>query len=262
MSTDYTPLVFNEELHKYTYNDNIFNSITSVLKSLSEEKDWYTIAENYANKHGETPEYWQNKWKENSEYAANCGTIYHKLEEDKLKNSKDLIVYSENLDSIGNKLSYDLRDLKPGIYPELIIYHLRSLLCGTSDIVEIYSDRTFSISDHKTTIPKKMKFEAESFYSRKKQRKIKEKFLAPISHIDQCEGMKYTLQLSLYAYMLEQFGYTCRDLSINHVILKRDHEDMIILENGKPIVLEVKVIPIEYLKDEAQSIIEFYEIIS
>lgn len=53
------------------------------------------------------------------------------------------------------------------------------------------------------------------FYSRYANR-----MFDPISHLDDCNMVHYNLQLSLYAWMIEQFGYEVVGLEIEHFELK------------------------------------------
>ena len=73
-----------------------------------------------------------------------------------------------------------------------------------------------------------------------------EKAKYPIAHLDSCNGSKYKIQLSLYAWMLEQYGYKPRNLTISHIIFTDD----------KPTFkVEHKI---EYLKEEVENLLEHY----
>jgi hypothetical protein len=71
---------------------------------------------------------------------------------------------------------------------------------------------------------------------------------SPVQHLEDCSGMHYTLQLSLYAYMLEQFGFTCKELKIYHAILNENNECVNVIEY-----------PIEYKKKEAHTILNWFK---
>jgi len=66
--------------------------------------------------------------------------------------------------------------------------------------------------------------------------------LYPLNHLEECKGNIYTLQLSLYAYMFESWGYKLLDngLFIFHM-----------RPNRRP-----KMIPINYLRDEVIKMLE------
>ena len=72
-------------------------------------------------------------------------------------------------------------------------------------------------------------------------------FKSPISHLEECNGNRYQLQLSLYAFFLEERGYKIEELTIHHVIF--DEED------------HVNVIdyPVNYLRKEVISLCEHFK---
>lgn len=108
----------------------------------------------------------------------------------------------------------DMHNLKEGFYPELIIYY--DGVIGQADKVFIDDDKGFYISDYKTN--------AKLTYENKFQR-----MLAPLGHLEDCKINIYSIQLSMYAYMLSSYGYECKGLLIEH--LNRE-------------------IPVQYMRDE------------
>ena len=68
--------------------------------------------------------------------------------------------------------------------------------------------------------------------------------LSPVSHLPNANFYTYSLQLSLYARMLEEFGYKVGNLAIEHV--------------DKETFDTIEMYPIEYLKKEATDIIKHY----
>lgn len=279
-------IIFNEEKHTYVQNDLKFTSVTTAIKKLEEEKDWLQIATKYADKGLDfiikdistkkkipieivkldfenldsgrvTGEFISNLWKTNGEYWSNIGSKFHKIKEDALTGLSSVLECQYN--EKGDKIAYDLKTLKPGIYPELIVYNNASLLCGTSDKIIIYDDRTFDVEDYKF-VGEPLVFESTPFFNYKKKLRVKEKMLPPIGHIDACNGMKYTIQLSLYAYMLEQYGYFCRNLFLRENILDKDYSKCN-RENRDPEVTikQENIIKVDYLKAEAKSIVDHFK---
>lgn len=115
------------------------------------------------------------------------------------------------------KVGFDLDNLKPGIYPELMLNHPEyKTLVGTADRVEIYEDGTFDLSDYKTN--EKLEFSSFQVYDQRLRRRTPKMMYEPVSHLEDCNGMHYTLQLSLYALFLEERGYKLGNMWINHVI--------------------------------------------
>lgn len=130
------------------------------------------------------------------------------------------------------------------IYSEIRVYCADSLVAGTIDILAV-KGKEFLIVDWKTN-KDEMKFEAGYF---KKVGGIKtdqwistnNKLLKPVNHIADCKGMKYTLQLSLYAHIAELWGFICVGLILFHI---RDTKE--------PLAYKIK-----YLKKEAQLLLDY-----
>jgi len=236
-------IIFNEEAHSYKYEGEEFVSVTRIIKSLEQEKDWDSIAEKYAKKNSLLKEDVLKMWEEKGKEAVKKGTLYHKSREiEMIENGAFPIIEVD-----GNKKAYDLRKLEAGVYPELILYMMSHKICGTSDKVIVNEDKTFEVVDFKTNSKLRSSGELEAYWNPVKKVKEKEKLLSPVSHLYNCEIDKYTLQLSCYAYMLEQYGFSCKSLSIEHILFNEDDT-----------YKESKIIPIPYLKKEAKSVLDWY----
>lgn len=237
-------IIFNEEEHSYHLDGVEFTSVTRLLKKVEKEKDWDAIAEKYAKKIGLTKEEVQEQWKNKNKESLSKGTAYHKIREDKFIEEGAYPILMEG----SLKKAYDLDKLEAGIYPELIIYMPSHKICGTSDKVEIYSDKSFDILDFKTNAKLRTSGEMDAYWNPSTKKKEKEKLLPPVSHLYNCEIDKYSLQLSLYAFMLEEYGYTCNSLTLEHIIFNEDNT-----------YKESKFIPVPYLKKEAKSILNYFK---
>lgn len=111
------------------------------------------------------------------------------------------------------------------IYSEIGAFLIDYLISGTIDILCIKEDR-FVILDWKTN-RNGLQFEAGYFKKDKSttpaqltnQYVVKdEKMLPPLSHLDNCNGMHYTMQLSTYARMVELIlGIPCVGLGLCHI---------------------------------------------
>lgn len=155
-----------------------------------------------------------------SDYHAQMEDISHKLGVEK-KNGKEIKVCSP-VDLLR------LQDFEnDGVYTELLLYNDHFRLAGMADKV-IKEGRIIHIHDYKTS----KEIEMEAFQD--------EKMKHPIHHLPSCNYFEYSLQLSIYAWMLEQVGYTVGDLVIEHV--PANHK-------------EYKV---KYLRDEVQSLLSHY----
>lgn len=111
------------------------------------------------------------------------------------------------------------------IYSEIGAFLIDYLISGTIDILCIKEDR-FVILDWKTN-RNGLQFEAGYFKKDKSttpaqltnQYIVKdEKMLPPLSHLDNCNGMHYTMQLSTYARMVELIlSIPCVGLGLCHI---------------------------------------------
>lgn len=94
--------------------------------------------------------------------------------------------------------NYEL-NLESGIYPEYMVSYRKGdfLLVGQIDLLCVNGDE-LTIIDHKTC----KKIDMKSFYNKNTKTSTKLKF--PLNNIDDCNGMIYSLQLGLYAWMIQQ----------------------------------------------------------
>lgn len=111
------------------------------------------------------------------------------------------------------------------IYSEIGVFDPYILISGTIDIL-CYKPTDFVILDWKTNRDG-LKF--ESGYFKKDKSTIpnqltnewvrkSEKMLPPLSHLDECNGSHYTMQLSIYARLVERIlGIPCTGLGLCHI---------------------------------------------
>ena len=74
-----------------------------------------------------------------------------------------------------------------------------------------------------------------------------DKMLYPLDKYDNCNYVHYNIQLSIYGWMLEQFGYKVRNLQITHYIFD---------EQETPIAK--REYKFEYLKEDVENLLEHY----
>ena len=158
------------------------------------------------------------------------------------------------------------------IYSEIGAYLMDYLVSGTIDIF-CYRPTDFVILDWKTNRDG-LKFEA-GYY--KKDKTIipnqltnewipqpKKKMLPPVSHLADCNGMHYSLQLSMYAIMAEIIlGLPCHGLGLCHIGSPwitnkygqplRDNEGYHVDPNGEETVNWFKI---NYLRNEVIALLK------
>ena len=69
-----------------------------------------------------------------------------------------------------------------------------------------------------------------------------------LSHLQDCNFNHYNIQLSLYAWMLEQYGYKTRNIGITHILFNNLGEAQY-----------TYYIPMKYLKKEIEEMLEYYD---
>lgn len=226
---EFEDLEFYAEGHRYVLNGKSLPSVSNVAhRFVKEPFDEQRQAKRYAERHGQTPQYWIQQWRQNSFRATTLGTKTH--------------AYGESLGylraglpericpSIQAQYMPEYRYLAP-LHPkeeaalkfmsempssmhlvlnEAMVYsgkntclekNLSEQIAGTFDML-YYQDGTdgqpegFMILDYKTNA------NLASEYNRKFGRML----LPPFSDLTEEELSLYTIQLSLYALMLEDIG--------------------------------------------------------
>lgn len=156
------------------------------------------------------------------------------------------------------------------IYSEIGAFLMDYLISGTIDIF-CYRPTDFVILDWKTNRDG-LKFEA-GYYKKDKSTipnqltnewvKKRQTMLPPLNHLDDCNGMHYSMQLSLYAIMAEIIlDIPCTGLGLCHIaspwVLNkygqpyRDSEGYHVDPDGEETVNWFKI---QYLKDEAKALL-------
>jgi hypothetical protein len=158
----------------------------------------------------------------------------------------------------GIKYSPDQK-LVNGVYPEHLVYLKSAGLCGQSDLVEVV-DGYVHITDYKTN--KEIKSEGYTNWEG-----ITQKMTHPVSHLDDCNLNHYTLQLSLYMFMILKHNPKLKPgtLTIHHIQFAEVDKDKFgnpitaLDTNGDPVVSDIVVYDLKYLKNEVISLLHWLE---
>jgi len=151
------------------------------------------------------------------------------------------------------------------IYAEICTYNYDKLVAGLIDILFI-KDTKFVILDWKTN---KNKLRFESGYYDKDDYGNTTNFIttdevlkSPLSHLPQSNGNKYTLQLSTYAYLTEQFGYTNAGLILCHISHDYYTLDEATNKNNSKLngLNKVEFYTINYLKKDVKTMLNHFVI--
>jgi len=263
-------IIFKEEGHTYESNDqdNIdWISVTSLVGMFKEPFDGKTVAKKSSkNKkskwYGMSPKEILDAWEKEKNRAIKLGNWYHNQREADMLDFKtiqrdgvEVPIIKPLVKENGIKLAPDQK-LSDGVYPEHLVYLKSARLCGQADLVEIVNG-TINITDYKTN--KEIK---EKGYTNWEG--ITKKLYNPVSHLDDCNLSHYNLQLSIYAYIIKKHNPKLKigKLTIQHVKFKQigvDKNGYPINEhvNGEPVLDEIKMYDLPYLKSEVISIINW-----
>ena len=251
-------LLFNEEDHSYHSIDDTgikWTSVTSVISKLKKPFD----AKKVANKVSKNK---KSKWY-NLKPSEIIETFYHNQREADICSLSSMekegliipVVAPQPLKD-GKKLS-SIQKLDPGIYPEHMVYLKSAGICGQADLVEVINNKVHII-DYKTN--KEIKKE-----SYKNWEGISDKMKPPVSNLDDCNFNHYSLQLSIYMYIILKHNPKLRpgNIFIYHVEFEKEGEDKYgypitkKTDTGDPVVKKVNILPIKYLVDEVHAILHY-----
>lgn len=277
MIKQYT-IKFDEELHRYTIaeTDEVCISVTQKIGQIIPPFDTDRQAQAYAEKHGGTAEGWKAEWARITKEACDRGNVTHNALEDGIDTmtgvNKKIEGTNYTVNDIKNCVkmfkisrveieSSPLQYMFPKIYARIIYYLKKGYILVTERITYWYewliagkldllllnkANKSFRILDWKTN---KDEMHDEAGYY-KKHNGVKtnqwvttdERLLFPLKHLQHCKKVIYTLQLSLYALLIEQWGYT----------LEADGLELWHIRNGVE-----KGYILQYLKNDALKIARF-----
>ena len=226
---EFNDLVFIEEGHKYYLNGGQLPSVSEVTHHFCATPfNDVEQAERYAEKNGETAQYWLDKWKFTNLKATTSGTLVHEYGESlgwlknghperitdsckpKYINDKGWLIPTRPkeeavlkfYDELNENLHFVLAETKVYTGKNLQLTNLKQNYCGTFDILFYYKDPNddansgLCIFDFKTNKELKKEFSRE--YGKFLLPPFGDMWEEPLSY--------YTLQLSCYQIPLEDIG--------------------------------------------------------
>lgn len=265
-------IVFNADNHSYTSLDDEsidWISVTTLVshfkKPFDAKKVAAKVSKNKRSKwYGMAPEEIESIWKAEADRAVTLGTYYHNQREadlcalSSIEREGVIVPIITPLTSEDGLKYAPTQKLDPGVYPEHFVYLKSAGICGQSDLVEVVNGKV-NIVDYKTN--KEIKTESYVDWEGKS-----EKLLAPLDDLDDCNFYHYSLQLSIYMYMILKHNPRLKPgrIFIHHVIFEEESKDengypiaKLDPQTGEPIVKEVKVIPVNYLVDHVIAIMHY-----
>lgn len=227
--SEFQDLEFYEEGHRYVLNGQSLPSVSNVThRFVREPFNEQRQAERYAARHGQTPQYWIQQWRQNSFRATTLGTKTHAYGESLgylragMPERICPSIQSQYMPEYGFlapihpkeeavlKFMSEMPSSMHLVLNEARVYsgknpcqerNLSERIAGTFDML-YYNDGSngqpegFMILDYKTNA------NLENDYNRKYGRMLRE----PFNALTEEDLSLYTIQLSLYALMLEDIG--------------------------------------------------------
>ena len=183
------------------------------------------------------------EWEEKRETSCVRGSAIHKIQE-----LSHLSGETKELQHLGlggkfntistNKIVFG----EKGVYPELLLSYLSKdgllRVAGQADLIIIDGFDVY-VLDYKTN----KSIDKKSFYDGRTRKSSKLKY--PLNNIDDCNFMHYSLQLSTYAWMIQQI-----DPRFNIKLLMLIHYDH---DNN------VNTYECEYLKEDVERMLKFHK---
>ena len=266
-------ITFTAQDHSYTsidkQEDIKWISVTSFIGNFKQPFDADKIAEKTSKSkkskwYGMTPEEIKQAWANEALRATTLGTWYHNCRESDICSLQTMerhgstVPVFKPIENNGIKLSPNQK-LTDGVYPEHMVYLKSAGLCGQSDLVEVINGEVHS-TDYKTNkeIKTKVFTNCES---------VTTKMTSPVSHLDDCNVNHYTLQLSLYMYIILKHNPKLKpgSLIIHHIVFEEVGKDKFgnpitaLDTNGDPIVKDIIQYDLPYLKSEVISLLHWLE---
>lgn len=216
--------------HKYYDNQGRqYLSVSKVLSLLSEPFD-RGIAKFTAKKRGVSEEEVLAEWDKVRDDAANHGTRIHDALETYAKTGQ-ILVENAHLEAGIKSVLAEYEDYNIS-HEEVCLYDEEFMVAGTTDKICVISNRKDSavdIVDYKTNTRKGIEFFS----------KYNKNFYEPFSHLQDCNYVKYSFQLSIYAWMFQRLtGRKVRKMHLHFI-----PEDN---------MLNHRIIPVMYMKNDVE----------
>lgn len=202
--------IFDPGLHRYTYHGDVFQSVTTLVGTFHKPFETEKMSKKKAENTGFDQEWIKKEWTETNRYANEVGTEMHNYIENYYKREFQEIPL--NLDVVHrinkfNKIhASKLYKLEPLAF-EVRVFSKKWKKAGTIDalfikdgklyILDWKSNKKFTNDDHKDGRWQKLLWPFDSFYK---------------NHHNE-----YSIQLSMYACILEEWGFEVAGVYIVYI---------------------------------------------
>lgn len=209
-----TPVDYDDAQHLYSIAGRRYVSASQLVEKFTPPFDGPVVAERYAQKNGQTAQYWLDKWAEKNEKSKVRGNRIH--------NTQEVISHGAMIERIDGKIlpvhGFEEEGIpwikRPdGVYIEKKVWHHGYKIAGRADRIILtggvgHPQRYANVEDHKTN-------ETLHFTSWQNPKTGNYKMLLPpLGHIMDSNWNHYCLQLSLYMFMLEYQGFLPGNMTV------------------------------------------------
>jgi len=201
---------FDPKYHKYTYGGRQYTSVTKFISSFHKpfEQDYWSKTK--AEEAGVPQEWILKEWKDKNDRANFIGHSTHTWIENYFKNIPQQLPSDLDIIDRINKFNIifgkQLHKLTPVTF-ELRIFSKKYPLAGTIDSIFLYNGKLF-ILDWKSNSEFKTDEHPKGRY---------EKLLNPFGNYWKNHLNEYSIQVGLYALILEEWGFDIRGAYLVHI---------------------------------------------
>ena len=201
---------FDPAAHRYTYEGDTFTSVTRFIQQFHKpfEQDYWSKKK--AEQAGVPQDWILAEWKKLNDYANEVGTDTHQWIEDyfnkiwkPLPSNPDVIHRINKFNKIYCKQLHKLEPLKF----EVRVFSKKWKIAGMIDSLFVYRGKIY-ILDWKTN---------KDFTDDNHQKGTYEKLLAPFQDHYKNHLNEYSIQLSMYALILEEWGFDVGGAYLVHI---------------------------------------------
>ena len=217
-------LEFEKEKHVYSFEGRELISVSQVLKEYGQpfDADGKILAKKAAENNISTKEM-KERWEKIGKDSRDKGTAFHADAETYIKTKKIPNTINKDLVKQFSKIKF-----KGALFSEIRLFSLEYGVAGTTDLIEVCKNGSISVHDFKTNAAKKM---TRFSFGRKMK--------YPLNQIWDSVIDKYELQISTYAFMLEEAGWWINNLTLLHIDTDKQKITQIPLQNRRRDVINM-----------------------
>jgi ATP-dependent exoDNAse (exonuclease V) beta subunit len=223
--------IFNPGLHRYTYHGDVFQSVTTLVGTFHKPFETEKMSKKKADETGFDQEWIKKEWTETNRYANEVGTATHEWIENyfeeiwqPLPTNPEII---HRINKFNKIFAKQLHKLEPLAF-EVRVFSKKWKKAGTIDALFIKDGKLY-ILDWKTN----KKFTDDEHRDGKYQ-----KLLWPFDSFYKNHHNEYSIQLSIYAAILEEWGFDVAGAYLVYIGPGDEEAELIKVKDMRPYIDE------------------------